>query len=124
MAQVQVRHDAGLGQEIIRMQIAQRGELHRAAQVKRLLLKLVRNIRDNHFAQIISAGTIQDEAKRSLGIMLAYENDGALKKRATQLSAIEQLLAFKELWRVRHCHAVKCPSFFCFWQQVSFSGSA
>jgi hypothetical protein len=95
MAEFEVGHDAGIRQEIVRMQKAEGGKLDGTAKEKRLVLELFREVGDDHFAQLVAAGTVQDEAESAFGVMLADEENGALEERTGQLPAVQQQLAFQ-----------------------------
>jgi len=95
MAEFEVGHDAGLGQEIIGVQKTEGGELDRATEKKGLVAQLLGKIRDDHVAQFVAARAVKDEAESAFAIVLADKNDGALKERTAQLPAIQQQLAFE-----------------------------
>jgi hypothetical protein len=73
---------------------AQCARLDRAPQEERTSFDGVGKIRDNHFTNVTASGPIKDQPKSALGIMLTDEYDSALKKRAAQLTAVEQQLTF------------------------------
>ena len=82
VAEIEVGHDTGAGQEVVRVEIAEGGKLHRAAEVKGLLFELLGDIGHDHFAEAGAAGPVEDEAERAFGVMLANEHHRALKKRS------------------------------------------
>ena len=78
------------------MQKAQRRRLHRPAEEQRRFLERVGQVGHDDCADLVAGGAVEHEAKRALGVVLADENDGAVEKRAVQLAAVQQQLAFEE----------------------------
>ena len=93
MAEREVGHDAVVGNKIIRVQIAQRRRLHRAAQKQRRGFDPFRQIGDDEFAHGLAERTVENQAERAFRIVLADEDDGALKIGAAELAAVEKQLA-------------------------------
>jgi len=50
---------------------------------------------DERLTHRVRRGPVQNQSERTIGIVLAYQHDGAMKKRAVQFAAIEQQLAFQ-----------------------------
>ena len=90
VTEVQVGHHAGFGKKIVRMQKAERGKLDWATEVKGLVLELIGDISDEHFAEVVAAGTVQDKTEGALGIMLTDKDHRPLKERPVQLAAVQQ----------------------------------
>ena len=113
MAERKIRQHVGFGNEIVGVQITQRARLHRAAKIKRRGFEYVRQVGDDHLADGLADGAIEDEAKCAFRIVFADEDDGALKKRATKLPAVEQQLTLQRFSVFGHCYDnlhQKCPS--------------
>src|SRR5262245_48101272 len=102
MAQAQIWQHIRIGDERVREQEAQGRGLNWAAQVKRTALECLGKISDNHVTCIATGTAVQYQTECSLGIVLANQNHRSLKKRALQLTAIEQQLPFQKLTRLRH----------------------
>src|SRR5438445_1723933 len=95
MAQIEVRQHVGVQQKIVGVQIAERRRLNGSAQIERLFPERIRHVRHDHIADVFSAGTVQHQPQGALRIMLADQDDGAMKKRTAQFAAVEQQLAFQ-----------------------------
>ena len=80
MAQVQVWHHIGLGQEGLVMQKAQCLRLHRAPQVERFGLERFWDFRHQRIANFVRRGAIQDQTEGPFLIVLADKDDGAMEK--------------------------------------------
>jgi len=63
MAEIQVGHDVGVGNKNIRMQKAQSGGLHRAADVKHLLLDNRRQIGHHRIPDAGAARAVENQPK-------------------------------------------------------------
>jgi hypothetical protein len=79
------------------MQVAQGRGLHRTPDIKWKLPQRIGQVGDNHFSRLTAAIPVQDEAKRALRVVLADQEHGALEKRASQFTAVQQQLAFEIL---------------------------
>jgi hypothetical protein len=84
------------------MQETQSSGLNGSAKVKRGFFQGHRQVGHNHLAHGFAQRTIQDQAEGTFRIMLANQHHGALKKRPTELPAVEQQLALKIFWLGSH----------------------
>src|SRR5277367_1243887 len=109
MAEREVWQDFAFRQKIVRVQKTQRGGLHRAAEKERRFLERVGQVGGDHLADGLAERAVEDEAERAIGIMLADENYGVLKKRAAQIAAVQQQFAFEKFLRNAHCRS-QCAS--------------
>jgi len=104
MAKAQVRKDVGVGNEIVSMEKAQRGRLHRPARKQRGILKHDGQIGHDQLPHFATAGTVQHQAECALGAVVADENNGAVEKtsRSDRLRPRKQF-AFENFFRPAHC---------------------
>src|SRR5258706_4425005 len=116
MTEVQVGEHVGVGDEIVRVQETQGGRLHRAAQKKRRFLQRIGQVGHDQLAHLAAAGAVQHQAKGALVIVLADEDNGAVKKRTQQVAAVQQQLAFEGFFLVAHRHG-QCASRKQTWQK-------
>ena len=79
------------------MEIAEGGGLDRAAEVDAQFFDGVGEVRDENFTDFVGAGLVEDEAEGAVGIVLADEDDGAVKDGAMQLAAIQKEFSFERL---------------------------
>ena len=77
--------------------------LHRAAKKQRRFLERVGQVGDDHFADGFAERAVEHETERALGVVLANQNDRALKKRTAQIAAVQQQFAFEKFLRLAHC---------------------
>ena len=78
------------------MEVAQR------AVIDALFLDGFGKVRNKDFANFVWAGLIENEAESALFVVLANENDRAIKKRSAQLSAVQEQLPPQRLEFLRH----------------------
>src|SRR5260221_1824564 len=102
MTQTEIGNYVAVRQKRIRVQKAKRGGLHRAAKIERGTFEQIGKIRYDHFAYVSARRAVKDQSKGPFSIVLANQYNGALEKRAAQLTAIEQQLAFQEFFSLRH----------------------
>ncbi len=100
--QRKIRHHVRIRQIGIRMQITQSRRLNWTADMENLFFERFRQIRDQGIADFISGRPVQDQAKGALRIVLADQNDGAVKERAGQLPAIKEQLTLQRWKGLRH----------------------
>ena len=84
------------------MQKAQAARLHRAADEQRLLLDRVGQVCHQRLADLVLAGTVQDQAEGAFFIVLANQDDGSVEERALQFSAIQQQLPLQRFVNLGH----------------------
>src|SRR5882724_11123906 len=104
MAEGEVRDHIRIRNETVGMQEAQGAGLHRATDVERKFLERFGQVSHDHLANLAAGTPIEHQAESAFRIVLADEDDGALKKRAAKLSAVQQQLAFQKFFRVTHAH--------------------
>src|SRR5882724_12275499 len=104
MAEGKVRNHVRIRNETVGMQEAQGAGLHRAADVEGKFLERLGQVSHDHLANLAAGTPVEHEAESAFGIVLADEDDGALEKRAAQLPAVQQQLAFQKFFRVTHAH--------------------
>ena len=75
MAEAEVGHDVGVGQENVGVEVAEGGGLDGAAEVEGEFFDGVGEVGDEHFADFVGAGLVQDEAECALIVVLADQND-------------------------------------------------
>ena len=62
---------------------------------QRLVLERQGEACDERLADLVARAAIEDEAERAILVVLAYEDDRAVKKRARQLPVVEEQLALE-----------------------------
>ena len=110
MTEIEVGHDAGSGQKLIRVEETQGGKLDWTAEKKGLDFQLLREVGDNHFAKFVAAGTVENEAEGAFRVVLADEDDRALEKRAAQAAIIQEQLAFEIFINLTHTPEAMCTN--------------
>src|SRR6266853_479398 len=105
MTQAQIRHDICLANEGVGVQKAQSRRLHRSAEIKGTTFKLLRQVGDDHFTDVVARAAVKHQAEGSFSVMLANQHHRALEERAAQLAAVQEQLAFQELFQLRHLTA-------------------
>ena len=93
VAEAEIGHHVGVRQEGVGVQIAQGLRLDGAAEKKRLLLEHGGQVGHERFADLVFRGAVEHQAKGAFGIVLADEQDGAVKEGALQLAVVEEQLA-------------------------------
>ena len=83
--------------------------LHRPAEEQRRFPERVGQVGHEHLADLVAGGAVQHQAERALGVVLADENDRAVKKRAAQTAAVQQQSAFEKFYRLAHCWSQFAP---------------
>ena len=102
MAEVEIGHHVGVGDEIVSVQKTQASGLNRAAEIERRFLENIRQIGHDHLVDFLFAGTIEDQTECAFVIVLADQDDCVLEERTTQLPAVQKQLALKIFWLGRH----------------------
>ena len=70
MAEVEVGQDVRVGQKLVGVQIAEGRRLDRSTQIQRLIFQIVVHVGHDHITHLISAGPVQHQAKRPVGVVL------------------------------------------------------
>jgi len=75
MAKAEVGHDVGVGQEKVGVEVAEGAGLDGAAEEEGEFFDGVGEVGDEHFADFVGAGLVQNEAECALSVVLADQND-------------------------------------------------
>lgn len=81
MPEAQVGNHVRVGNERVRMEVTERGGLNGTANVQRLFSEAIGEIFDQHLSEFVVGGSVEHQSQRPCGIVLAYEDDGAMKER-------------------------------------------
>src|SRR6266545_4892 len=102
MIEVEVEHDVGLGEIGIAVEKTQGLRLHWTSQEQRHLLEDFRQLGHQGLAHLVARLPVEHQAKRSLHIVLADQNDAAMEKGSLKPAVVEEQLAFQRWLRCRH----------------------
>jgi hypothetical protein len=76
--------------------------LYRPPYVKRLLLDSLRQIGDHGIAHLAARQPVENQAHRAGFVVLAYQHDGPMEKRAVQFPAVQKEVPLPELGWAGH----------------------
>src|SRR5437660_12446217 len=102
MTEVKIRHHVRVRQKIVRMQIAQRLRLNRPAEIKYFFFQPIGKVGGKSITYFIISGAIKNQTESAITVVLADENDGAMKERTAKFPVVQDQLSLQRLAGVRH----------------------